>query len=322
MKVVVGAIQHGESHISIGQYFGHFDEEMVRKRIHAWVQDFPPMSYAVQTNDEKMIRLMAERGGDVHSRHSPSKIPLLAFAVLRGKAVEEDTTQAVITLLALGASAEVFPKAFYSPYKFDLPPGGPPLPDLNDDNKSWCRPLREKLTAALNLSQRYFLDKSTKVVKPSSREKQLTGRRNANALLGIPYFLIGQNPAAALLKDHLLAYMLEDKQNKHPKPLVLIFAGPSGHGRVELAKQLGHLLSLDTSIVDCTVFCHERELFGGRAPWRGYEKGSMLNNFLAKHDGKSSIVFLDEFKKTSTDIRNALLIPFEDGKKYPIPLPL
>jgi hypothetical protein len=42
-------------------------------------------------------------------------------------------------------------------------------------------------------------------------------------------------------------------------PLVLVFAGPSGHGKTELARQLGHLLSLELEVVDCTNFTDRNE---------------------------------------------------------------
>lgn len=109
-----------------------------------------------------------------------------------------------------------------------------------------------------------------------------------------------------------MAHLLENKE-KNRKPLVLAFAGPSGHGKTELAKQLGRLLSLDTATADLTTVENERELFGARSFYQGSNKGTDLNNFLTINEGKPSIVFLDEFEKTSEKIRNALLIPFDEG---------
>lgn len=97
------------------------------------------------------------------------------------------------------------------------------------------------------------------------------------------------------------------------KPLVLLFAGPSGHGKTELARKFGELMSLDLLTVDCTMFTREDELFGPKPPYQGYQAGSPLNNFLARMSGRKSIVFMDEFEKTSKEVRNALLLPFENG---------
>jgi len=100
------------------------------------------------------------------------------------------------------------------------------------------------------------------------------------------------------------------------RPLVLLFAGPSGHGKTELAQNLGRLISLDLHMVDCTTIKQETDLFGPRYPYVGYSEGSPLNNFLSDHTGTRSIVFLDEFEKTGQDIRETLLIPFQSGRLF------
>ena len=67
-------------------------------------------------------------------------------------------------------------------------------------------------------------------------------------------------------------------------------------------------------MVDSTIVSREMELFGPRHPYVGAERGTPLNNFLAKHHEERCIVFLDEFEKTSPDIHKALLLPFENGE--------
>lgn len=89
--------------------------------------------------------------------------------------------------------------------------------------------------------------------------------------------------------------------------------GPSGHGKTELARRLGALLSLELHVSDCTIVSRENELFGPRKPYVGAAEGSPLNNFLARKDGQKCISFLDEFEKASPDIWNSLLIPFDKG---------
>jgi ATP-dependent Clp protease ATP-binding subunit ClpA len=91
------------------------------------------------------------------------------------------------------------------------------------------------------------------------------------------------------------------------------FLGPSGHGKTELAKRMGELLSLELECIDCTELRHETDLFGPKKPYIGHELGSPLNNFLTRLNGRRSIVFLDEFEKTTKDVRNSLLIPFDEG---------
>jgi ATP-dependent Clp protease ATP-binding subunit ClpA len=81
---------------------------------------------------------------------------------------------------------------------------------------------------------------------------------------------------------------------------------------------LGDLLNLELHVSDCTIVNRENELFGPRNPYVGAEEGSPLNNFLAKKNGQRCIVFLDEFEKTTSDIWNALLIPFDKGQRIQI----
>jgi len=78
-------------------------------------------------------------------------------------------------------------------------------------------------------------------------------------------------------------------------------------------RRLGYLLSLELEIVDCTIVTRELELFGLRNPFVGAENGAPLNNFLARNSGQICIVFLDEFEKTTSDIHQALLLPFDNG---------
>ncbi len=97
-------------------------------------------------------------------------------------------------------------------------------------------------------------------------------------------------------------------------PLVLLFTGPSGHGKTELAKRMGELLSLPLVKIDCTHLDVETDLFGAQAPYQGHQNGSVLNNFLTEWNGQKAVVFLDEFDKMDHDVYNSLLLLFDEGK--------
>ena len=91
--------------------------------------------------------------------------------------------------------------------------------------------------------------------------------------------------------------------------------GPSGHGKTELGKRLGSLLSLQILTIDMTEIKYETDLFGPKAPYIGCESGSPLNNFLAENSGKRAIVMLDEFEKSTREVQNSLLVLFSDGMR-------
>jgi MoxR-like ATPase len=104
-----------------------------------------------------------------------------------------------------------------------------------------------------------------------------------------------------------------------PQPLVLLFAGPSGHGKTELARNLGRLLSLELHSVDCTNLSHETDLFGPWFPFVGSSNGSAVNNYLASNNGQRCIIFMNEFEKTTEEVQRALLVPFQNGEGLDYP---
>ena len=113
--------------------------------------------------------------------------------------------------------------------------------------------------------------------------------------------------------QHILRKILNHYLFKDKKPLILLLTGPSGHGKTELAKRMGSLLSLKIHQVDCTEMRHETDILGPKAPYYGSQEGSPLNNHLAEHDGQKTVIFMDEFDKTTTAVHQAMLLPFESG---------
>lgn len=98
--------------------------------------------------------------------------------------------------------------------------------------------------------------------------------------------------------------------------MVMAFAGPSGHGKTELASAIGAILSIKTTVIDCTRVTTVWGLFSTTSGWQNQEQGSQLNNFLADHNGLRSIIFLDEFDITDKEVQNALLLVVDKGT-YP-----
>lgn len=130
-------MQHGESFEAI-QAFHSQMPTLSPSDFNMSIDRFPIMFYAAQTNNEKIIRLIANYGPNLDIVSDEGKIPLLAYVIINGLIIQQDTSAVLNILLSLGATAEVIPKAFYSPYDVDLPTGGPrqdQLTDLQDENK-------------------------------------------------------------------------------------------------------------------------------------------------------------------------------------------
>ena len=98
------------------------------------------------------------------------------------------------------------------------------------------------------------------------------------------------------------------------RPLVLASAGLSGHGKTELATQTGHLLASDICYIDTSKIRNLMSLFGAPAPYSGHQDDSPLNNYLASPNRKRCVVFLNEFDKTQTEVRESLLTILDTGR--------
>ncbi|KAI9774153.1 MAG: hypothetical protein M1840_005246 [Geoglossum simile] len=316
VRRLVFALQKEQiSYNQILTYFSYFEAGVVSGGLDESVQGIPAIFYAVATNDETVVRMWIEHGADVNVSEQKSRIPLLAFAILQSSILRADTTPIVVTLLSLGADVSIIPKAFYSPFLQEYSTSGPnlsELSDLEDDNKKWCTEyIRPQLATALNLTQRYVLEKHERRKKPALRLRHAAARLNVTSLFSLPYFMIGQDFATQLLTEELISYLITQSEG----PLILFFAGPSGHGKSELGKLLGKLLSLEILTVDMAGMKFETDLFGPRPPYQGHERGSPLNNFLSHRSGRRAIIFLDEFERSSTEVRDTLLIPFGEDRR-------
>lgn len=157
--------------------------------------------------------------------------------------------------------------------------------------------------------QRYALWKADGLAPQTSRLKQISIELNISPLFETIYHIIGQRRATEQAVHSIMDHIMFADTT----PLVLLFTGPSGHGKTELASRMGDLLSLDMLNVDCTEMKYETDMFGPKKPYHGYDEGSPLNNFLADKAGQRVVIFLDEIDKTSIEVRNAMLLLIESG---------
>ncbi len=172
----------------------------------------------------------------------------------------------------------------------------------------WCTTeIRDALCRTLTLMQRYFLWKAEHIEQPTPRKKQVAQAHNTTPLFELPYQIIGQRRATEQVEESIGShYLLNTAQ-----PLVLLFTGPSGHGKTELASSLGGLPSLPFLAVNCSVLHHSYDLLGPHAGHEGWGQGSPLSIHLAQYAGQRNVVFLDEFDKTTQQVRQSMLLPFE-----------
>jgi ATP-dependent Clp protease ATP-binding subunit ClpA len=93
------------------------------------------------------------------------------------------------------------------------------------------------------------------------------------------------------------------------KPIAsLLFVGPTGTGKTELAKQTASLLGMHFLRYDMSEYMEENsvsKLFGTAPGYVGYEEGGKLVNDVRKNP--NSVVLFDEIEKAHTSVFNTML---------------
>ncbi|KAL6716589.1 hypothetical protein ACLMJK_006156 [Lecanora helva] len=278
----------------------------------------PILYFAVEQNSPEIVRVLCKAGAQPNQParmlgNAISEIQVLVYAIISAEYDLSDTTDTVIALLAMGSSPEDVPRDMWEhcvkASTKDTPRNIKSGVSRAGNDRNCSPELREALCRTLNLMQRYALCIAKGTSRPTPREEQVAAAFKIEPLFEIRYHLIGQRAAI----EHVIRVITGHVLTCDPTPLVLFFTGPSGHGKTELARRMGDLLSLEMHTVDCTEMRYETDIFGPKKPYHGYEMGAPLNNFLSDHAGEACVVFLDEVEKPDKEVRNAMLKAFEDG---------
>ena len=119
--------------------------------------------------------------------------------------------------------------------------------------------------------------------------------------------IFGQDEAVAQVTNAVKfskAGLLEDG-----KPLAsLLFVGPTGVGKTEIAKQLAEDMGVKLIRFDMSEYTEKytiSKLIGASAGYVGYENGGLLTEAIRK--SPSAVLLLDEIEKAHDDIYNILL---------------
>jgi hypothetical protein len=180
-----------------------------------------PLFFAVASNHLTVVKLLIKYGANVNATFMVGSIelPLLAFAILRGDGGDRDTTELVRTLLSHGADSSVIGGELFSTLEGPDKTAGD-YPKVG--NQAWCSAaLWEKLRVDLNITQKYLLNKASKLPSPSTKLKQVARTLCYEPLMHVPYNLIGQDATVQELTNAVLTHGLLGGK----KPLILIFAG-------------------------------------------------------------------------------------------------
>ncbi|PCL20511.1 ATP-dependent Clp protease ATP-binding subunit ClpA [Snodgrassella alvi] len=204
---------------------------------------------------------------------------------------------------------------------------------------------RAALQAAAELSARYinerFLpDKAIDIIdeaaaaqkiQPKSRQRKIIGRAEIEAIVAkvarIPETAVSHDDKQVLrfLADNLKAKVFGQDQaidvlaasikmarsglKPADKPIgSFLFAGPTGVGKTEVARQLAQLLDLPLLRFDMSEYMERHavsRLIGSPPGYVGYEQGGLLTDAVNKQP--YCVLLLDEIEKAHPDVFNVLL---------------
>lgn len=125
--------------------------------------------------------------------------------------------------------------------------------------------------------------------------------------------IFGQNNIIEdITKDLKLAYLcLKNEQ----KPLgSYLFAGPTGVGKTELAKQIAQHLAMKLIRIDMSEYMEAHsvaKLIGSPPGYVGYNKGGILTELLSRY--RYGVILFDEIEKAHRDVHNILLQMMDYG---------
>src|ERR1019366_9092958 len=135
--------------------------------------------------------------------------------------------------------------------------------------------------------------------------------------IGLQKVIVGQEPATLAIARALRRSRADLKDPRRPIGS-LIFFGPTGVGKTELAKQLAAQIfgSQDAIIqIDMSEYMEKfsvSRLVGSPPGYVGYEEGGQLTETVRR--GPYSVVLFDEIEKGHPDVIQLLLQILEDGR--------
>lgn len=134
-----------------------------------------------------------------------------------------------------------------------------------------------------------------------------------NLELNLKKEIFGQDKAIDTVVDSIL--LSKASLIGKDKPIgSFLFAGPSGVGKTELAKQLAQSLSVPFLRIDMSEYMEKHavsRLIGAPPGYVGHEQGGQLTELIRKNP--HSVLLLDEIEKAHPDIFNILLQVMDYG---------
>ena len=154
--------------------------------------------------------------------------------------------------------------------------------------------------------------KFAKIPKISMANNEKDNLKNLEA--NLRRLIYGQDHAINLVTDAVI--MARSGLGNKNKPMAsFLFAGPTGVGKTELARQLATHLGIHLERFDMSEYGEKHSLsrlIGAPPGYVGHEEGGLLTDAVLKHP--HCILLLDEIEKAHPEIYNILLQVMDHGK--------
>ncbi|KAH6902298.1 hypothetical protein BKA70DRAFT_1306365 [Coprinopsis sp. MPI-PUGE-AT-0042] len=253
----------------------------------------PALMFAIASDDVEQVRQVLE-SGEADPNECVGPQAALAFALSNENLTNK--LDIVKMLLAFGADPKVLQ---------DGQPSG--LAPAEGEEQA---PAQNIVMDAMDPATRYYVERAK--AAQTRRTSKLINRSFFRPLARVQYDLIGQDRAL----EELFRLLSIHSRQAIASPLVVMFSGPSGHGKSLLARKFGSLLDIPTHTVNMVTPRSQDDL------WESYSVSPIeeptnctLAEFLVNNEGKRCVVVLDEIEKVVNEkILWSLLMPWEHGR--------
>lgn len=170
----------------------------------------------------------------------------------------------------------------------------------------------EEPTAVLQSDIEHIVAKIARIPEKSISVSEKDRLRNLERDLKLLIF--GQDNAVEKVSNAII--LSRSGLGNEQKPIAnFLFAGPTGVGKTELAKQLALTMGINFERIDMSEFMEKHsvsKLIGAPPGYVGFDEGGILTEKINKNP--YSVLLLDEIEKAHPDIFNILLQVMDHGK--------
>lgn len=212
-EILATAFSQGFDAQAIEDYITRFRKQDVKDVWDKIVKNRRVFTYALDTGNVDVIELCLRHGANPNSTDF-GDISRIAFVSMRALKVGHATPEVTRLLLSYGPSPNSLPREMWENF----------LEQPNSDEARYGV-LLSLAARGLDLTTRYYLWQAAHIQQRLQRMIQIAEAHKMTALLRLPYQIVGQELASRLVVNTVFAHIAEDMA----KPLVLAFAGLSGH---------------------------------------------------------------------------------------------